>query len=216
MRVEALRKSYGERIIFDGLNLEIPEGKITCVLGESGIGKTTLLKILGGLTEYTGTLTEGKKAAFVFQESRLIAHMSVRQNIQFAVGRYEGMEEMLELVGLRERIDQRAGSLSGGEAQRVALVRAFLYDAPLILLDEPFSSLDTANKLRAMKAFYSLFEREERTAVLVTHVVDEALTLGHKIVLLKSGGKTEEYFPCGEPLREYGSCKELREKLIEK
>ena len=67
-----------------------------------------------------------------------------------------------------------------------------------------------------MKAFYSLFQKEGRTAVLVTHDVDEALMLGHKIVLLKSGGKTEEYFPCGEPLRDYGSCKELREKLIEK
>ncbi len=214
MRISGLKKAYGERVIFNGLNLEIPEGKITCVLGESGVGKTTLLKILGGLTDYTGTLEEKKKAAFVFQEPRLIAHMSVYENIGFAVGRYEGIEETLALVGLKERKAQRAGSLSGGEAQRVALARAFLFEAPLVLLDEPFSSLDTANKLRAMKAFYGLFQRQNRTAVLVTHDVDEALMLGHKIVLLKAGGKTEEYFPNGEPLREYGENKELRAKLL--
>lgn len=214
MKISGLKKAYGERLIFDGLHLEIPEGKITCVLGESGVGKTTLLKILGGLTNYLGTLEERKKAAFVFQEPRLIAHMSVYENIEFAVGRVEGIEETLALVGLEGKGKQRAGSLSGGEAQRVALARAFLFPAPLILLDEPFSSLDTANKFLAMEAFYKLFENGKRTAVLVTHDVDEALTLGHKIVRLKAGGETEEYFLKGEPLRGYGENAELREKLL--
>lgn len=214
MRITGLRKAYGERVIFDGLDLEIPEGKITCVLGESGVGKTTLLKILGGLTDYTGEIEGKKKAAFVFQEPRLIAHMSVYENIEFAVGRYEGIEETLALVGLENNKMQRAGSLSGGEAQRVALARAFLFPAPLVLLDEPFSSLDTGNKLRVMKAFHGLFQRGKKTAVLVTHDLDEALALGHKIVLLKKGGKAEEYFLKGEPLREYGNNRALREQLL--
>ena len=216
MRLVNLQKSYGERVIFKGLNLEIPQGKITCVLGESGVGKTTLLKALCGLTEYAGRIEGMEKAAFVFQEPRLLAHMTIRENIEFAVGRYEGIEEMLALVGLDSMADRKAGSLSGGEAQRVALARAFLFDAPLILLDEPFSSLDTGNKLRVMQAFYGLFLKGEKTAVFVTHDIDEALAVGDKIVLLKEGGETEEFFPVGEPLREYGNNAELRNRIVEK
>ena len=216
MRVLHLKKSYGERVVFECLNLEIPEGKITCVLGESGVGKTTLLKILGGLTDYTGTVEGAQKAAFVFQEPRLIPYKSVEENLKFAIGRCEGIEKTIALVGLQEKGGRLASSLSGGEAQRVALARAFLFGAPLVLLDEPFSSLDTGNKLRAMKAFYELQKREKRTAVVVTHDLDEALMLGHKIVLIKAGGETEEFFPSGEPMREYGNNPSMRKQLLEK
>lgn len=216
MRIVDLKKSYGERVIFERLQLEIPEGKITCVLGESGVGKTTLLKILGGLADYTGRIEGAQKAAFVFQEPRLIPYKNVEENLKFAVGRCEGIKKTLALVGLEEKALQPASSLSGGEAQRVALVRAFLFGAPLVLLDEPFSSLDTGNKLQAMKAFYGLQQREKRTAVVVTHDLDEALALGHKIVLIKTGGKTQEFFPEGEPMREYGNNPSMRKELIEK
>ena len=189
MRVKGLKKAYGEVRVFDGLELEFPEGQITCVMGESGVGKTTLLKILAGLTDYEGQVEGGGKTAFVFQEPRLLAHMSVEENIAFAVGRCgvskEEIGEMLAQVGLGGMEKRRAKTLSGGEAARVALVRAFAYDAPIILLDEPFSALDKENKERAKNAFLALWKRKKQTVVLVTHDETEAAELGNKVVVLQ-------------------------------
>ena len=188
MRVVGIKKAYGDRVVFDGLEIEFPDGKITCVMGKSGVGKTTLLKILAGLTPYTGRVEGCEKVAFVFQEPRLIAHMSVEENIAFAVGRdaliKEKIAKLLAEVGLKGMEKRLAKTLSGGEASRVALVRAFAYGAPVILMDEPFADLDGETKAQVKKAFLKLWEEKKQTVVIVTHDQAEALELGEKVVEL--------------------------------
>lgn len=185
-----IRKNYGEKMVLDGVSLEAEQGKILCVLGESGGGKTTLLNILAGLTDYEGTI-EGKPetVSYVFQEPRLIPHLTVRQNLRYVGGTDEVIDELLAAVELTAHADKRPSKLSGGERQRVAFARAFLgQEDGLLLMDEPFSSLDTALKIRLAEAFARLWEKgEKRTAVFVTHDLEEALMLADRVVVLREG-----------------------------
>ena len=188
MRINNLSKRYGEQVVFKDFSLEINEGEITCVLGASGVGKTTLLRVLAGLTEYDGKIEELPcNAAFVFQEPRLLPHLTVEQNLQFVGGRYEDIKELLKKTELISLKDKKAGLLSGGEKQRVSIARAFLADAPLLLLDEPFSFLDTGLKIRLMNVLARLWSEKKPTTVLVTHDLEVALALGHRVVVLEGG-----------------------------
>ena len=216
MRINNLSKRYGEQVVFKDFSLEINEGEITCVLGASGVGKTTLLRVLAGLTEYDGEIEELPcNAAFVFQEPRLLPHLTVEQNLQFVGGRYEDIDGILPKLSLVEFRDTRAGKLSGGEKQRVALARAFLADAPVTLLDEPFSSLDTALKIRLCKSVVALWQEKKNTLVAVTHDIEEALMLAHRIIVLKKGAVALDIRPKREKFpADYGVYCAEREMLI--
>ena len=219
MTVVGLNKSYGAKRVFEDFSLEIAEGEILCVLGESGGGKTTLLNILSGLTEYTGSL-EGvpNKIAYVFQEPRLLPHLSVRENVAFAGGRVELIDEILQKVELSDKENRRASRLSGGEKQRVSLARAFAVDFDLLLMDEPFSSLDTGLKIRLTEAFAELWNAYggKKTAVFVTHDIEEALMLADRIVVLKDGKiRLDERVQKSQFPEKYGVQTPLRGKLLE-
>ncbi len=209
-------KSYKEKQVFDNFALDIHEGEILCVLGESGGGKTTLLNILAGLIPYDGEVKNApKNVSFIFQESRLLPNLTVVENLLYAGGRYEFMEEILrktELISLRNK---RPKELSGGEKQRVAIARAFSSGAKLLLLDEPFSSLDTALKIRIAKVFAELWKEEKRTAVFVTHDLEEALMLGHRVVVLKDGKiACDMRLSEGELPRPYGEERAIKEEIL--
>ena len=181
-------KAYDSRYVFRDFQLEIYEGETLCVLGASGVGKTTLLNVLAGLTDYEGELWGvPKNVGYIFQEARLLPNLSVAENLAYAGGRCEDIQEILQKTGMLEHKDKRPKQLSGGEKQRVSIARAFLSKAPLLLLDEPFSSLDTALKIKLCGVFGKLWQERKPTAVLVTHDLEEALMLGHRIVLLKEG-----------------------------
>lgn len=211
-----ISKSYGEQTVFKDFSLEIVDGEILCVLGESGGGKTTLLNILARLTTYEGSLENvPTSVGYIFQEPRLLPNLSVEGNLQYAGGRYELIDEILQKTELLSLRKKRPKELSGGEKQRVAIARAFLSDTPLLLLDEPFSSLDTARKIRLAKVFAQLWQEEKRTAVFVTHDVEEALMLGHRVVVLKSGKVALDMRLSGEKLpREYGRESEEKTRLL--
>ncbi len=193
MNLRQIKKAYEKQVVFDGLDLEIQEGEILCVLGESGGGKTTLLHILAGLIPFEGSKENvPKDISYIFQETRILPHMTVRQNLQFIGGSEEKIEEVLTSVEMADKSHKRPPELSGGEKQRVAIARAFCVGFSLILMDEPFSSLDTALKIRLIQAFASLWEQkksegERPTAVFVTHDVEEALAIADRIVVLKKG-----------------------------
>ena len=183
-----LSKKFDKKTLFDGLEIELNEGEVTCVLGASGVGKTTLLRILAGLEPFDGEMIDKPtQCAFVFQEPRLIPYLTVAENLRYVGVAEEKIDEILEKAEILPLKNQKACTLSGGEKQRAAFARAFAVNADTLLLDEPFSLLDTALKIRLWKTFASLWEEKKRTAVFVTHDLEEAWALGHRILLLKDG-----------------------------
>ena len=218
MKLKNICKSYGQLNVFENFSLEIEMGEILCVLGESGGGKTTLLNILAGLTNFSGeTEQTPEKISYIFQEARLLPHLTARENIAFVGGEKERVEELLEKTELKDKADRRPSELSGGEKQRVAFARAFLVDFELLLMDEPFSSLDTGLKIRLMKAFAELWKEKKQTAsaVFVTHDIEEALMLADRVVVLK-GGKIayEQRIARKEFPSEYGAEDSARQALL--
>jgi len=164
------------------------------VLGPSGCGKTTLLNILSGLLPADGgarTGFEDARFSCVFQEPRLIPSLTALQNVELvlrallpAPERRERALRFLAAVGLQEASGLKPGQLSGGMRQRTALARAFAYPADLLLLDEPFQSVDLRTRIGLMDAFLELQAEDPRTVVFVTHEVKEALYLGDAVVVL--------------------------------
>ena len=189
MKLIDVSKKYGEKQVFSHLDLEIPENKITAVMGESGVGKTTLLNIIAGNTSFEGkTERAPKKCSFVFQEDRLIPFRTVQGNLEFALGKGD-YSVALEKTGLSEAKNKYPDQLSGGMCRRVALLRAFLFKSDAFLMDEPFSSLDVGTKYVVMDYFLNLWKDDGRTTVMVTHNPDEAAYLADRIIILGKGGK---------------------------
>ncbi len=192
--VRGLEKSFGSIPVLDGLDLVFPAGSITVVLGPSGCGKTTLLNVLSGLDDdYSGQVTGfGRgKVSYVFQEDRLLPWLSAMDNVAFVLGNMKeagaarsAALEALEKVGLSAAAGMRPDAMSGGMRRRVALARAFAYPSEVLLLDEPFSSLDLKTRISVMDLFVDLRARDGRSAVVVTHDVREAIYLGDRIATL--------------------------------
>lgn len=216
MRLTDVKKAYGVHTVLDGLSLEIPDGEITCVLGRSGVGKTTLLNVVAGVASFDGKVDVAPKSVgYVFQENRLIPHLTLRQNLQYVGGRDELIDKLLSECGLETLANRRAGMLSGGEKRRAALLRAFCVDADCILLDEPFSALDTVTKERMMDLTYRLVRLQNKTAVFVTHDVDEALAMADKVAVLGDGKIVfERKLPTANGLRGFGELSKEREEIL--
>ncbi len=196
MRLKDVGKTYGDRTVLSHIDLEFEEGKITAVLGESGAGKTTLLNILSGMTSHDGTVEGRGTSSYLFQQAKLLPHLTVEQNLAFVLKKEDRgkISPMLERVGLRGKETRLPGTLSGGECQRVAIARAFLFPHDVLLMDEPFSSLDLALKRSLIELVVSLWKERHETIVFVTHDVHEAALLSHRAIVLK-GGRMLGNFP---------------------
>ena len=168
-------KAYDERRVLHGVTLDIPQG-VTCLMGPSGCGKTTLLRILTGLEapdrgEITGVPA---RIAMVFQEDRLVDSLTVRANLRLALGAGyapAAAQALLNELDLPDALRRTVGELSGGMKRRVALARALLWDAPLLVLDEPFKGLDEATARQCMDALAR--RAAGRAVLLVTHDAQE-------------------------------------------
>ncbi|MDE7075753.1 MAG: ATP-binding cassette domain-containing protein, partial [Clostridia bacterium] len=150
--IKNLTKKYQSRAVYENFSLDIEDSGITCILGESGCGKTTLLNAVAGLINYEGEITK-KSVSYVFQNSRLMPNLTVEDNLKFIGADGGEAKKMLEKVGLGDKLNSYPAQLSGGEAQRVSLCRAFLKKSEVLLMDEPFSSLDLKTKLSVMELF---------------------------------------------------------------
>ena len=207
MKIENLTVSYGKNVVYNNFSAEFKEGKITCILGRSGVGKTTLLRYIAGLLEVKPK--NEMDVSMVFQEDRLLPNLTVKENLLFVGADEKNIQFHLENAGLIDKQNLRPGSLSCGEKQRVNFLRALVYDSSLILLDEPFSSLDLATKLPLIKDFRNAIKQLKKTAILVTHDIEEALMIADEIMLL-DGGKINLSLSSSDGfITEYGSpCKE--------
>ena len=186
VKVEHLTKKYGENTVYENFSLDINEGEITCILGESGSGKTTLLSCIAGITDFVGEIS-GVKCSYVFQTPRLVPNLTVYNNLKLVCSDDNNIKEILDGLFIRDKRNSYPISLSGGQAQRVSLARAMLADSDIILMDEPFSSLDMKLK-RDISLLYKDWQKSSaKTTLIVTHDVDEAIFFADRIIVLKDG-----------------------------
>lgn len=185
--------SYPDKEIYKNFNTVFPGGKINVVLGASGVGKTTLLNALTGLSGFDGEIENmPKNVSYIFQSDRLVKTISVEKNLDFVLknaisdktARKNAIYDMAELLEISDVLKRLPTEISGGQAQRVQMARAFLCPSEVMLLDEPFKGLDVSLKTRLIKKFLELWGRDGRTVVLVTHDVYDALLMGDKVFVL--------------------------------
>ena len=183
LSVRDLCKSYDGQPVLRGITLTIPEG-ITCLMAPSGAGKTTLLRILLGLERPdSGTVSVPGRLAAVFQEDRLIGHLSARGNLHFAMGRVtEDAMRLLEELGLGEEETKPVSEYSGGMRRRVALARALLSPSDALVMDEPFTGLDEENRLRCIDCIRRY--TAGKPVLLVTHDPEDAALLNAPVIRL--------------------------------
>jgi sulfonate transport system ATP-binding protein len=220
--VDGLTKSFAGRRVLDSVDFTVDQGEFVALLGRSGGGKSTILKILAGLESTdAGTVLTRPNRTIVFQEPRLVNGRKVWDNITVGVpgGRARRRAlaaEVLVEVGLDGFADAWPISLSGGEAQRVALARALIRSPELLLLDEPFGALDALTRLKIQSLVANLHERHNPSVVLVTHDVDEAILLADRILVLQDGVIGAEYgVPFGRRRsRSLPGFSDLRAKLL--
>lgn len=209
-----LTKRYGDLTVYDNFSLDLAEGEITCVLGPSGCGKTTLLNILAGVTSYEGDVSYKGDCSYIFQSPRLVPNLTVEGNLRLICRDEEKIKDMLSRVGLADKARDYPSELSGGQAQRVAVARAFLREAGLMLMDEPFSSLDTALKIRLTEVFFSLWETYRPTVLFVTHDAEEACMMSDRAVILRGGKVTADIRSDDKPPRAYGTACRYKQEII--
>lgn len=185
--------SYPDKEIYKNFNAVFFGGKINVVLGASGVGKTTLLNALTGLSGFDGEIENmPKNVSYIFQNDRLVKTISVEENLDFVLknaipdktARKNAIYDMAKLLEISDVLKRLPTEISGGQAQRVQMARAFLYPSEVMLLDEPFKGLDVSLKTRLIKKFLELWGRDGRTVVLVTHDVYDALLMGDKVFVL--------------------------------
>ncbi len=215
LSVRSLWKGYPGTPVLQGVGLDVPAGSLTAVLGLSGCGKTTLLRVIAGFERpERGTVSLGgrtlddgraylaperRSVGYVPQEGALFPHLSVRDNVAFGLSRRErrgdAVAELLELVGIARFARRLPHELSGGEQQRVALARALACRPQALLLDEPFSSLDAALRGRVREEVQALLREQGVTTVLVTHDQEEALSLADVVAVLRDGRIVQQASP---------------------
>lgn len=191
VRLRQVVRQFGPNRVIDGLDLDIAPGEFVTLLGASGSGKTTLLRALAGLDRLDGGhLAVPEVRAAVFQEPRLMPWKKAWRNVALGVRAPNAKElaiQALTEVGLSHRLNAYPATLSGGEAQRVALARGLVREPKLLLLDEPFAALDALTRIRMHRLIIDLWQAHTPAVLLVTHDVDEAILLADRIIVLKEG-----------------------------
>lgn len=198
LQITQLDKSFGERQVLKDLSLSVPEGAFIAVIGHSGCGKSTLLRLIAGLDEPTsgeialdGEVVRGitPKVRVMFQDARLLPWKRVIDNVALGLPRetQARAQKVLESVGLGDRARDWPSILSGGQRQRVALARALAGAPRLLLLDEPLGALDALTRLEMQSLLESIWQEHKFTALLITHDVEEAVTLADHVVIMDEG-----------------------------
>ena len=191
--IENLNVRFGEQTVFENFSLTIEPNTITCILGPSGSGKTTLLKALAGLLPEKSNVAP-VSCSYIFQEPRLIPSMTALDNVAVVLpGKVKDNRDFaansLGDMELSDALTKYPHELSGGMEQRVAIARGLIYDAPVLLMDEPFKGLDLALQERLISYFIKYWERNKKTCLFVTHSILDALLVADRVIVLKKGEK---------------------------
>lgn len=207
VKLESLIKSYDKKRVIDGINLTIKDKEFLVLVGSSGCGKSTILRMIAGLEDISGgniyigdtkvnnVHPKDRDIAFVFQSYALYPHMTVYENIAFGLKMRkvdknvidEKVKEAAKILNLTEYLDRKPKQLSGGQRQRVALGRAIVRNPKVFLMDEPLSNLDAKLRVQMRAEIKKLHEKLQTTFIYVTHDQTEALTMGDRIVVLDKG-----------------------------
>ena len=227
LNIKSLSKSYNNRkeLVVNNINLSIERGKILAIVGESGSGKTTLIRLISGLeTPNEGAITlnekivtsdtvfvgpEKRNIGMVFQDYALFPHLTVYENVIYGISKLINKEKtvneilkLVSLVGLEQRYPHQ---LSGGQQQRVALARAIAPKPQLLILDEPFSNLDSNLRTQLREEIFSIIKKINATAIFVTHDIKDANAVADEILILKDG-----------EILQYGTIKQVLNQPINK
>ncbi len=220
LSIKNLTCQYESTTVLESLSLEVEQGQIVCLLGASGCGKTTLLKAIAGLLPLSSgemslncmTIDDGnnwlppekRNIGMIFQDYALFPHLTVFENVGFGLrdvsseARADKVREMLELVHLEDFADRYPHQLSGGQQQRVAIARSLAYKPDLLLLDEPFSNIDTQVRHDLIAEIRKIFKSQGVTAIFVTHSREEAFAFSDKLAVMNHG-----------VIEQYGTATEL-------
>lgn len=235
LELKRVRKKYGELVALENLSLSMEEGEFLCVVGTSGSGKTTFMKMVNGLIEpdegkvciYGEDIKEKniiklrRKIGYAIQGNGLFPHMTVKENIAYVLNLEKRpksevdktVDEMLALVGLSKDMKEKyPNELSGGQQQRVGIARAYANKPDILLMDEPFGAVDSITRYQLQKDLKKIHEKTKCTVIFITHDIYEAFKLATHILVL-DGGRVEQYGTVDEVKNEPKS--DFVKKLIE-
>lgn len=210
LTIKNISKNYGDRLVLQNISLQVVANTTISILGKSGCGKSTLLKIIAGIeqenngqiilnaTDITAKKPNERNIVYLFQEALLFPHLNVFENVAFGLRiRKENNErihkkvnQLLQQLGIESEAKKMPHEISGGQKQRVAFGRALIINPPLILLDEPFSSLDVETRATMQQLYKSIAATYNITALFVTHDLKEALVMGDSIAYMENGHLT--------------------------
>ena len=193
VEIKDLTKIYNDKTIFNKFSIELLSDKVNCIVGESGCGKSTFLNIIAGLTSKNeGIIKEvnNKDISYIFQEDRLIEWLTIYDNLKMSLRKYAKKDELeerinyiLEIIDLKDVKNKYPSQLSGGMRQRINIARAIGKPSKIILMDEPFKSLDYKIKYSIIDELKDIIFNEERIVIMVTHDVDEAIYFNGRIIV---------------------------------
>lgn len=222
LELKNVTKSYNGNVILNDMSLNVQEGEIVSILGPSGSGKTTLLNVILGITEIdqgeliykgenlTNVPMEQRGFNIVFQDYALFPNLNAYENITYGlknkpgISSEEEVEDLIDLLGLREHLDKRIEQLSGGQKQRVALARTMVMKPRILLLDEPLSALDRVIKESIKDRIKTIAREYHLTTIIVTHDPEEALTLSDRVLIINQG-KISQYAEPAEIINRPGN-----------
>ncbi len=225
MKIENLSFSYQDKKIFEDFSFDFEEGKVTCIMGSSGGGKTTLLNCISGQLDYNGKICYGQngdekdiKISYIFQQPRLIPSLTVKENIMFVLDKKNRQEanikaeDMIEKMNLQDCKNSYPSHISGGQASRTAIARALAIQSDILLMDEPFKGLDIKLKNYIFELLKPLIS--QKSVIFVTHDVEEALSVADRIVVLSREKNQAVKIIENIPIDDDKNCRDIYTKKL--